>query len=551
MTHLYKTFGFDKLIKLSALDWRPLLAGLALIGLSALPMVANAQTAACAPGQPLLNYSFAAPTAWPDGATSINYLIGTGPNAVIVTGTLNLGSNGLNNSAVDARTGVNRATPNTSQSGNINPSYYFLVDNPLSTTINSVTFSFSKPVNSMQLVVTDIDSGANANRPGSTTTGGYQDRATVTGVGVGGAAILPAAAANTASVTAAGNVASSSVAPTVGGANCADTVTACNATFSFAQPITSFTLTYDSVPGTATTGGYGNPPPQVVGLASMAFCVQEPNLSLVKDDGGLSFTAGGAGSYSFVVTNNGAGATVNPPAVVPSNQPAGVVDLPTTVKDVLPAGMSFATPLTPTGTNAAAWTCAVSTTTNANDTATCTTTTPIAGGGTSTFALPVSVAATVVGGTTLTNRAKVYGGGDPNKLAETTTGAIAACPSDGLAGAVANAGCGFEPTPIVAAAGVVISKTDNKSVAAPGSTNNYVVTLSNQGPSVANGVIVTDVVGAGLTCPATNVVTCTVTGAGAVCPAGPLTIASLTTGVTVATLPVNGALQFAYTCNVN
>jgi uncharacterized repeat protein (TIGR01451 family) len=100
-------------------------------------------------------------------------------------------------------------------------------------------------------------------------------------------------------------------------------------------------------------------------------------------------------------------------------------------------------------------------------------------------------------------------------------------------------------------ASLVITKTDSKAVTSSGGTNNYVVTLTNQGPSPASGVIVTDVVGAGLTCPAANAVTCSVTGAGAVCPAGPLTIASLTAGVAVATLPSTGALQFAYTCNVN
>jgi uncharacterized repeat protein (TIGR01451 family) len=100
-------------------------------------------------------------------------------------------------------------------------------------------------------------------------------------------------------------------------------------------------------------------------------------------------------------------------------------------------------------------------------------------------------------------------------------------------------------------ASLVITKTDNKDATSTGGANNYLVTLTNQGPSAANNVIVTDVVGAGLTCPATNAVTCSVIGAGAVCPAGPLTIASLTTGVTVATLPSAGALQFAYTCNVN
>ena len=96
-----------------------------------------------------------------------------------------------------------------------------------------------------------------------------------------------------------------------------------------------------------------------------------------------------------------------------------------------------------------------------------------------------------------------------------------------------------------------ISKTDAKATATTGGTNDYVVTLSNLGPGTADGVVVTDVAGAGLTCPATNVVTCAVTGAGAVCPAGPLTFANLTAGATVSTLPANGALTFSYSCNVN
>jgi trimeric autotransporter adhesin len=109
--------------------------------------------------------------------------------------------------------------------------------------------------------------------------------------------------------------------------------------------------------------------------------------------------------------------------------------------------------------------------------------------------------------------------------------------------------CTYTNTNILAA--IRITKTDNKAVTTAGGTNAYVVTLTNQGPSAANGVIVSDVVGAGLTCPGTNAVTCTVTGVGAVCPAGPLTIANLTAGLSIATLPSNGALQFAYTCNVN
>jgi uncharacterized repeat protein (TIGR01451 family) len=146
--------------------------------------------------------------------------------------------------------------------------------------------------------------------------------------------------------------------------------------------------------------------------------------------------------------------------------------------------------------------------------------------------VPVSVAATA---TTATNSATVSGGGD---LA--CTGVLPAC-----TGTTPN-------TPVTAQANVVITKTDNKSVTSQAGTNNYVISLTNQGPSPANGVVVTDVVGAGLTCPPANPVVCTVTGVGAVCPTGALTIASLTgAGMTIATLPASGALQFAYTCNVN
>jgi uncharacterized repeat protein (TIGR01451 family) len=101
-------------------------------------------------------------------------------------------------------------------------------------------------------------------------------------------------------------------------------------------------------------------------------------------------------------------------------------------------------------------------------------------------------------------------------------------------------------------ASLVLTKSDAKNITISGSTNNYVVTLTNQGPYPADGVILSDVVGTGLICPAASAVVCSGVVNGAVCPAGPLTIANLTgAGITVATLPVNGALQFAYTCNVN
>ena len=109
--------------------------------------------------------------------------------------------------------------------------------------------------------------------------------------------------------------------------------------------------------------------------------------------------------------------------------------------------------------------------------------------------------------------------------------------------------CTYTNSSILAA--LTITKTDSKTVATSGGTNNYVLSLSNAGPAAADGVVLTDVVGAGLTCPGTNVVTCSGAVNGAVCPAAS-NITTLTgVGITVATLPATGSLQFAYTCNVN
>lgn len=474
-----------------------------------LPMTANAQSSACAANEAAFSYSFAAPNNWPSGAASINYTIGTGATAVVVGGNASLNE-------------ILATYPTTAATGGFADSYWYVVDRAATTTTNTVTLTFSKPISKLQLVATDIDVSSDAN-------GSYQDRVIITGAGPTGT-VTPTAVAASALVTIVGNVAT---AAGTAAQNCPLTGAGsdqCNATYTFAAPVTSITYTYGNGPGATA-----NPPGQGVGLAALGFCVQNPDLTLVKDDGGASFVAGTTGTYSFTVSNVGSAAT------------SGT----TTVKDILPAGMSFVAPLTAGGANGALYTCVVSTTTNTNDTATCTTTTAIAAGGTNALTLPVAVASTVASGTTLTNRAKVFGGNDPNKTAEATTGAITSCASDSLAGAVANAGCGFETTPITAAASIVITKTDSKTVATSGGTNNYVVTLTNQGPSVANGVIVTDVVGAGLTCPGTNAVTCSGAVNGAVCPAAS-TIAALTgSGITVAALPVNGALQFAYTCNVN
>jgi trimeric autotransporter adhesin len=198
---------------------------------------------------------------------------------------------------------------------------------------------------------------------------------------------------------------------------------------------------------------------------------------------------------------------------------------PITLADALPTGITTSGAITATGGSLSA--CPAAGAVNINSCV-------IAAGapiGSIVINVPINVAATATAGT---NTVTAQGGGDPS-----CTGTAPAC-----TGSTPN-------TLVAAAASLSITKTDNKTLATSGGSNDYVITLSNQGPSAADGVVLTDGVGVGLTCPTTNPVTCTVTTLGAACPVGPLTFANLTSGLTIATFPANSALQFTYTCNVN
>ena len=199
---------------------------------------------------------------------------------------------------------------------------------------------------------------------------------------------------------------------------------------------------------------------------------------------------------------------------------------PITLSDALPTGITTSGAITATGGSLSA--CPAAGAININSCV-------IAAGaavGSIVINVPINVASTATVGT---NTVIAQGGGDPS-----CTGTAPAC-----TGSTSN-------TLVAPAASLSITKTDNKALATSGSTNDYVIALSNQGPSAANGVVLTDIVGAGLSCPPANPVVCTILLVGALCPAGPLTIADLTgAGITVATFPANSSLQFAYTCNVN
>lgn len=266
----------------------------------------------------------------------------------------------------------------------------------------------------------------------------------------------------------------------------------------------------------------------------------QADLRVVKTASGTFLPASTAagGTYTIAVSNVGRavqGLTYATNQATPATVSA-LLGAPYTVTDTLPTGMTLASPPTVTGTEAASWTC-----------------TGVAGDASFTCTRNAAAGNIAAGNVTPVVMATISA---PVRVA------LASCPGprDNTA-VLSNAAVGESVTTnntstvstvLNCAASLVIAKTDNKSVTNSGGTNNYVVTLTNNGPSAADGAVLTDVVGAGLTCPAANPVTCTVLAGAAVCPVGPLTISNLTgAGVTIATLPATGSVQLAYACTVN
>ena len=84
-----------------------------------------------------------------------------------------------------------------------------------------------------------------------------------------------------------------------------------------------------------------------------------------------------------------------------------------------------------------------------------------------------------------------------------------------------------------------------------GSTQSYVIVVTNNGPDAANGAVVRDPPPTGLTCTA---VTCSNATGGATCATTPaLTVANLQSagGVALDTLPSGGSVRLTLTCTVD
>ncbi|HEX5694316.1 MAG TPA: hypothetical protein VFY00_06830, partial [Arenimonas sp.] len=157
-------------------------------------------------------------------------------------------------------------------------------------------------------------------------------------------------------------------------------------------------------PTPATTSACtGNNTP--AGCAADADTVQAPLLTLGKSDGSDEVVLGGSSTYQLVVGNIGSLATSGPIGV----------------RDVLPAGTTYtgASPFT-SGGFSCTWTAG-------DNSLDCTRGTALAAGANATISLPVQVLPGA--SSSLTNRARIGGGGDPGKPGLPSVADAQACPA--------------------------------------------------------------------------------------------------------------------------
>ena len=226
------------------------------------------------------------------------------------------------------------------------------------------------------------------------------------------------------------------------------------------------------------------------------------DLQVSKTDGVTTVTAGGATTYTIVVTNNGPNAALG-----------------ATVVDTAPVGLTFG-----------AWTCTASagSTCPATGSGDISATIDLIPGGTATFSVPATVSSTASSSLTNTATAAVPSGTTDPTLANNT-----ASDTDTVSTA---------PVPT---ADLSVTKTDNVATVTPAGTTTYTIVATNSGPDGAGGATIVDPVAAGLSKAS---VSCTAAG-GAVCPAA-LSVSTFEAGTVVPTWPSGGTLTFTVAATV-
>jgi LPXTG-site transpeptidase (sortase) family protein len=176
--------------------------------------------------------------------------------------------------------------------------------------------------------------------------------------------------------------------------------------------------------------------------------VHAPDLTITKSHVD-PLVRGSTSTYTLIATNSGNVAT------------SGTV----TVTDTLPAG------LTPTAAAGAGWTCPAP----VGQTVTCTRSDALAGGS-SYPAITLTVTVLQSAPNSLTNQASVSGGGETNTTNDTAS----------------------DPTNIVSQADIAVAKIVSNATPNQNTNVTFTVTTTNNGPSDATGVQVTDLLPAGL-----------------------------------------------------
>jgi uncharacterized repeat protein (TIGR01451 family) len=249
-----------------------------------------------------------------------------------------------------------------------------------------------------------------------------------------------------------------------------------------------------------------------------------PDLSITKVANG-TFSPGVASTYTITPRNNGRAiraltfATDQATVLIPSN----IVTFANLVSDTLPAGLQLSG--VPTGTN---WTC---TGVSGDTTFACTYT------GTFPLAALTNLPTITVPIRTLTSACP----GPQINTATITTATGETLILDNTTTATTTLDCNIN---------ITLSKTDGLSTVVSGQAITYTISLSNAGPAAADGAILSDPVGTGVT--KTGAVACIYSGApvAATGPAAP-TIAQLEAGFAITTLPVGGAVSCTVNATVN
>lgn len=213
-----------------------------------------AQSATCVSNEPQQRLNFLT-SPWTAGSTSYSATVGTLPNNVQFSATA-AGGNWLTGNPVSGAI-----------IGGTTDAVTLAVNRSNTTQTNVVTFTFSKPVNNLQLTVSDLDYfGNNA--------GAYRDMVAITGTDIVGGTVTPTATAvNSFYVTTSGNTAYAST-NAVSGNNCSTSSSNCNAIFNFSAPVVSITITYAN----NTQSAFGNPPNQAIGVSFGGYCLQNGQL---------------------------------------------------------------------------------------------------------------------------------------------------------------------------------------------------------------------------------------------------------------------------------